>query len=107
MKNDIQIKLGKRIQQLRKIKGLSQEAFAEKINIATTTLSSIETGKAFMTSQTLEKILDILQITPQELFTFSDELNNKTMFEYIARKLDFIKQDTERLRIIYNVIKSL
>lgn len=107
MKNDIQIKLGKRIQQLRKIKGLSQEAFAEKINIATTTLSSIETGNAFMTSQTLEKILDTLEITPQELFTFSDELSDGTMFEYITQKLDFIKQDTECLRIIYNVIKSL
>lgn len=107
MKNDIQIKLGKRIQQLRKIKGFSQEAFAEKINIATTTLSSIETGNAFMTSQTLEKILETLAITPQELFTFSDGLTDKTMFEYITQKLNFIKQDSERLRIIYNVIKSL
>ena len=33
MKTNIQQQLGKRIQQLRKIKGYSQEAFAEKIDI--------------------------------------------------------------------------
>ena len=34
MKSYIQKQLGKRIQELRKIKGLSQEVFAEKIGIA-------------------------------------------------------------------------
>ena len=107
MKNNIQTKLGKRIQMLRKIKGFSQEVFAEKINIATTTLSSIETGNAFMTSQTLENILETLQISPQELFTFSDDTSNEGMMDYVLEKLKFVKDDSVRLRIIYNVMKSL
>ena len=107
MKNDIQEKLGKRIQQLRKIKGYSQEAFAEKIDIATTTLSSIETGNAFMTSQTLEKILEILEITPNELFTFPEQMTNDDMYSYILKKLEFVKNDKERLKIFYNFAKSL
>lgn len=107
MKNDIQEKLGKRIQQLRKIKGYSQEAFAEKIDIATTTLSSIETGNAFMTSQTLEKILEILDITPNELFTFPEQMTNDDMYSYILKKLEFVKNDKERLKIFYNFAKSL
>ncbi len=107
MKNKIQEKLGKRIQYLRKIKGYSQEIFAEKIDIATTTLSSIETGNAFMTSQTLEKILEILEITPDELFTFQEQIESADMYAYILKKLEFIKNDDERLKIFYNFVKSL
>ena len=107
MKSYIQKQLGKRIQYLRKIKGYSQEAFAEKIDIATTTLSSIETGNAFMTSQTLEKILEILDITPNELFTFPEQMTNDDMYSYILKKLEFVKNDKERLKIFYNFAKSL
>ena len=107
MKNDVQIKLGQRIKKLRKIKGFSQEVFAEKIGIATKTLSSIETGNAFMTSQTLQNIIEILEITPQELFTFQDSMNSDDMYEYVLNKLNFIKNDNERLKVLYNVVKGL
>lgn len=107
MKTNIQQQLGKRIQQLRKIKGYSQEAFAEKIDIATTTLSSIETGNAFMTSLTLEKITEVLEIAPSELFTFQEQVPNDDMYSYILKKLEFIKNDDERLKIFYNFAKSL
>lgn len=107
MRNDIQIKLGQRIKSLRKIKGLSQEFFAEKIGIATKTLSSIETGNAFMTSHTLEKILEILDISANELFTFPEQINNDDMYAYILKKLEFVKNDNERLKIFYNFAKSL
>ena len=106
MKSYIQEQLGKRIRKLRKIKGFSQEVFAEKIGIATNTLSSIETGNAFMTSYTLEKITQILNITPKELFTF-DEASNDEMYKFIQNKIEFIKSDSERLKIIYNLLKSL
>ena len=107
MENEIQKKLGQRIQYLRKIKGYSQELFAEKIDIAVNTMSSIETGKAFMTSQTLQKILDVLDISPDELFTFSEDITNNDMYEYIINKLDFIKNDKDRLQIMYNVAKGI
>lgn len=106
MKSYIQQQLGKRIQNLRKIKGFSQESFAEKIGIATNTLSSIETGNAFMTALTLEKILEILDITPNELFTFSDNKEDD-MYNYIIQKVEFLKSDKERLQILYKLINSL
>ena len=43
MKSYLQEQLGKRARELRKIKGYSQETFAEEIGIATNTLSSIKT----------------------------------------------------------------
>lgn len=107
MKSNIQTNLGKRIQKLRKIKGFSQDAFAEKINIATTTLSSIETGKAFMTSQTMEKIIEVLGITSQELFTFSENLSQDDMYDYVKKHIELVKNDKERIQILYNILKAM
>ena len=107
MRDSIQKQLGERVQYLRKIKGFSQEAFAEKIGIATNTLSNIERGNAFMTAHTLDKILKILDITPQELFAFPHKMSENEMLKAINKKLNFIKSDSEKLRIMYNFINSL
>lgn len=40
-----QVEIGKRIQKLRKDKGLTQEQLAEELNISTIHLAKIETGK--------------------------------------------------------------
>ena len=101
MKDSIQKQLGKRIQYLRKIKNYSQEVFAEKIGIATNTLSNIERGNAFMTAQTLDKILKILDISPAELFSQHEKITDNEMLKSIQKKLNFIKSDPEKLRIIY------
>ncbi len=107
MKSYIQQQLGQRIKEFRKIKGYSQEKFAEKIDIATNTLSSIETGNAFMTAPTLEKIIEVLNVTPKDLFSFDEDLDNEDMYASILKNLEFIKNDKERLKIFYNFAKSL
>lgn len=107
MQSYIQQQLGARIQELRKLKGMSQEIFAEHIGIATNTLSSIETGNAFMTATTLEKIIAVLNVTPKELFSFNESNTNEDMYNYIVEKLNFIKDNPEHLKIFYKIIKSL
>ena len=102
MKSYIQQQLGQKIKELRKIKGYSQEQFAEKIDIATNTLSSIERGNAFMTAPTLEKIIEVLNVTPKDLFSFDEDLENEDMYASILKNLEFIKNDRERLKIFYN-----
>ena len=87
----IQKKLGKRIQTLRKIKGYSQEKFAEAIGIAPTSLSYIETGNGFMTGATLDKIVEVLELEPQDLFNFNDKLSDEDMYNYLVNKIEFIK----------------
>lgn len=107
MKSYIQQQLGQKIKELRKIKGYSQEQFAEKIDIATNTLSSIERGNAFMTAPTLEKIIEVLNVTPKDLFSFDEDLENEDMYASILKNLEFIKNDRERLKMFYNFAKSL
>jgi len=73
---DIKILLGKRIKELRKQRGLTQEQLSEKMNINQRNLSKIECGNNFITSDTLSKILFAFEIEPAELFTF-EHLNKE------------------------------
>lgn len=107
MDSYIQQQLGNKIRKYRKLKGLSQEQLAEKIGIATNTLSSIERGNAFMTAQTLEKIIKIFNVTPQEIFTFPNQISEEDKYSYILNMLDLLKTDSEKMQIIYNVVKGL
>ena len=104
---DIGKKIGQRIKYLRNQKGFSQEKFAEAIGIATTSLSYIETGRGFMTLATLEKMSKILNVEPSEIFQFATPQTNEEMFNFIIKKLEFIKDNNEKLKTIYTIVKSI
>ena len=105
MKLDIKKQLGTKIKQIRQQKGFSQEQFAEKIGIAPTTLCGIELGKNFFTADTLEKIIEILDITPQDLFKINHLQPQEDLVEEIIISIKNIK-DREKIEIIYKIIKS-
>lgn len=64
----LQEELGKRIQNLRKEKGLSQEKFALAIGMDRTYFASVEAGKRNISLQNIKKIADGFGITISELF---------------------------------------
>jgi len=105
MSLNIKKQIGLKIKQLRMQKGLSQEQFAEKIGIATRTLCGIEIGKNFFTADTLEKMLEILEITPQDLFKINHLKQQEDLVEEIITSIKNIK-DREKIEIIYKIIKS-
>lgn len=104
---NLQTKLGKRIQELRKLKGYSQEKFAEQIDIAINTMSNIERGNAFMTASTLERIVDVLNVTPRELFTFEKEVDKQDLYNYIMLKVKFMKNDINKLNMVKKFLDSI
>jgi len=55
--------IGKRIQKIRKEKGISQVALAERINISTPYLSDIENGKVGYSVTILMDITEALQVS--------------------------------------------
>ena len=69
--NDLKKLLGKRIQNIRKSRGLTQEKLAELINIETPSLSYLETGKYAPSIDTLQKLSEVLQVQPWEFYYFS------------------------------------
>lgn len=105
MKSEINKQLGKRIQYLRKQKGLSQENLAEALNIATTSLSYIETGRGFMSLSTLENLAKALEVEPYEIFQQVTIHSNEEMYNYLIKKLEIIKTDSQKLKLIYDLFK--
>ena len=107
MSTDINKQLGKRIQYLRKQRGLSQEKFAEAIDIATTSLSYIETGRGFMSLATLEKMTEVLDVEPYEIFQFISIKTNDEMYDYLIKKIGTIKEDNDKLKTVYTILKNI
>ncbi len=105
---ELQKYIGNQVRRLRKKANISQEQLAEQIGIATNSLSSIETGNAFMSINTLEKLLNAFNISPKELFDFPEISTNEiNMASYIKDNLSHIEKDKEKLSILYNFIRLL
>lgn len=70
MKNDINIKFGKRVIELRKTKGITQEDLAYRCDIQRSYMGVIERGEKSVTLNTIEKIAAGLDISIIELMSF-------------------------------------
>lgn len=55
------------IKEWRKHRGLTQERLAERVEMSTSSISQLETGKQSYTQDTLEALADALQCTPGDL----------------------------------------
>jgi len=64
---DIRQKFGRRVRELRKAKGLSQEAFADECSLDRTYISGIERGKRNVALRNIEVIARALGIPISEL----------------------------------------
>lgn len=71
----IQEKLGKAIVQLRKEKGLSQEAFAYDAGIDRRYMSDIENGKRNISLDIIERISQKLGLKISELFAVAEGIS--------------------------------
>lgn len=67
-KDSYQIKLGKCIRHHREALGISQETFAEEVNLHRTYIGSIERGERNLSLRNIVKIAKALGIKPSELF---------------------------------------
>ncbi len=90
--------LGKRLQEIRKTRKLTQEQVAEFVEIETSSISNIENGKYYPSAENLDKILKVLNVTPSDIFTFESHLPK----EELIREMTSAMQEDEKLtRLIY------
>ena len=66
----IKTKVGKRIKELRNKLGISQEELAFKSEIHRTYIASLEVGKRNISIETLEKVVNALEVSLSEFFDF-------------------------------------
>lgn len=91
--------LGKRIKELRKMSGLTQEKLAEMIDIETTSLSGIESGRHFPSLPTIERIANKLNVEIKTLFDFNHLVSINEMKIKIIKNID--KLDDSKISFIY------
>ncbi len=96
--------LGKRLQEIRKSRKLTQEQVAELVGIETPSISNIEVGKYFPSAENLDKILAILDIKPVDIFTFESLAPRE---ELIQEMLTAMNKDEKLTRLMYKFYLSV
>lgn len=99
---DIGAKLGKRIKELRKAKGLTQENLAELIDVEPVTISRIERGVRFPQKENLELIAEKLDVKIKDLFDFSHCDDKKKLLADIQNMINMAK--TKDLQYIHKMM---
>ncbi len=85
------MKLGEKIKQLRKRKGISQEELATMLKINRNYLSRIETGKSEPTSSILKNIAVIFSVDTNSLLDISGSESNTTdKIKYIVENCKYL-----------------
>lgn len=101
---NFQKQFGLRLRELRKRKGLTQENLAELLNIGVRSVGKIETGNSFPSTETMEKIINVFEISPVELFDF-EHLQSKDSLKDLI--FDMVNSNPDKVQDIYKVVKAL
>ena len=109
MKNTYKLNLilGQNIRAARKLRNLSQDKFAEMLNIETATLSKIECGKSYPNIQTLEKIIETLGINPYLLYISDEDINIDETYDNMIKIIEKLKQNKVLYKRAYDFILEL
>ena len=91
--------LGKKILEIREIKDISQQQLALKAGLSKALITHIETGKRYPSDKALQKIIEALEITEDEILT--EEVKN----EYIKKIAEEAKP-SEVIRAYRQIIKN-
>lgn len=108
--------IGGRIRVIRKMKGLTQDKLAERSNLDDSYLGAIERGERNVSIDTIDKIIDALEVPYNELFQFEKELSEEQMArrravdEYIGmvsnlsvKELEILKRINKEVYHAFNV----
>ena len=97
--------LGMRIKEFRENRKLTQDKLAELVGIDPKHLSRIENGRNYPSFETLEKILDSLNVSYEDIFKYDHFLNHENMIKAINKKLSLL--DNEKLKFIFKMINEI
>lgn len=104
MDNDNKKLLDKRIKELRRNKGYTQEQLSELVGIETSSLSGIESGRFFPSLHVLDKMANVLRIQLADFFNFFTVDIPENLDEEISNIIS--SQDNNNKKIIYKLLKA-
>ena len=102
---DLLRRLGRRIKEIRKTRGMSQEALAERIEMSPQYLSRIEGGAQSPSVEMLTKLADSLEVEVWELFDFGYPETVKELRGAVRKVAQ--GADEEQLRLALKVFRAV
>ena len=98
-------KFGKRVREIRKQKGFTQEQIAEKIGIEPPNISKLENGAHFPLPENIEKLAKALNVDAKDLFDFEHFDEKAILNKKIKTFLD--NAEKKDLEFLYKTIINL
>jgi len=104
--SDIMERFSKRIRDMRQLRGVSQEQLALKAGINVSFLGQIERGTKKPTIDTIDKLLEALDISYQEFFDFESDVNQgSAVIDKIIYELK--PRSVEEQQLIYDLMRKI
>ena len=98
-------KLGVKIRTLRKAAGLTQKQLAEAADVSTNFIGYVEHWQRALSIKTLERIAQVLNVTPRDLFEYSEGQVRELLYETLLPELR--KCTIEDLRALPPLVERL
>ena len=91
-------RFGKRVREQRKLLGLTQEQFAEKIGLTPNYISTVERGAAFPRFDKLIAIINGLEVSADAIFCDVVDHSTKYTASHLSKQLeDLSNEDQKRI----------
>lgn len=105
-KQNINERIGKQVNKYRKSRNLTQEQLAEKLKVSVNFITLLENGKSGVKLETLIKLSNILNVTPNDLL--QDFISSYRPTGYQQHILNLISKMNERdQKVVKRMTESL
>lgn len=98
-------KLGKRIQELRRMRNLKQSELAEMVGIATKTQSCVETGKNYPSAELVERYANAFELDIAEMLELGHIKDTQDLLDDVYNMIQ--KATPSEVTLVYKILKSL
>lgn len=106
--------IGKKVRQLRELKGYSQQYMADKLSVSQRAYSKMETNETRLDWSKITKIAEVLEMDPMDMISFDDNLifnncNQSGKFEQFINQIPdkLIEQYESRINFLEKEILFL
>lgn len=102
---DLRRKLGARLKEIRKARGLTQESLAEKVDLTPQYLSRLEAGHQSPSVETVARLAEALDLELCELFDFGHQGTVKEVRERLRKLIQ--ESNEQKLRLGLKLLHAL
>lgn len=96
---------GKKLEELLKNQKMKQCELAEKLEIDPQSISRMIAGKHFPKEENIEKMIQAFNITPEELFSFTQVADDNELIKDINRLLS--NAPSSKVRMAHKIITAI